>query len=90
MDAPAGEPPAFAQPEALTSALGDALHPLYLADEHDVLARLREQARLPEAQRAAVQAQALQLVLGVRTTRSRGGGLDALLRQYHLGFLPPA
>ncbi|HEV2702150.1 MAG TPA: L-glutamate gamma-semialdehyde dehydrogenase [Steroidobacteraceae bacterium] len=69
---------------ALTSAVGDALNPLFLAPEEETLRRLCDHARLPPAQSLAVQHQALQLVQGVRAARSRGGGLDALLRQYHL------
>ena len=57
----------------------------YLAAEEQAVRRLCELARLPDGrQRAAVQQQALQLVLGVRAARSRGSGLDALLREYHL------
>ena len=70
--------------EALACAVGDALNPQYLAVEEEAVRRLSERARLPPAQSAAVQEQALQLVVGVRAARSRGGGLDALLRQYHL------
>jgi RHH-type proline utilization regulon transcriptional repressor/proline dehydrogenase/delta 1-pyrroline-5-carboxylate dehydrogenase len=74
----------FAATEDLTSALGAALNPQFLASEEEAVRRLRELARLPHAQQIAVQERALQLVLGVRAARSRGGGLDALLRQYHL------
>src|ERR1700733_4443026 len=70
--------------EDLTSAVGAAVNPDYLAPEDAALRRLCDLARLPPAQQAAVQAQALRLVLGVRGARSGGGGLDALLRQYHL------
>jgi len=69
---------------ALTSVVGAAVNPDYLAPEDAALRRLCDLARLPPAQQAAVQAHALQLVLGVRGARSGGGGLDALLRQYHL------
>jgi RHH-type transcriptional regulator, proline utilization regulon repressor / proline dehydrogenase / delta 1-pyrroline-5-carboxylate dehydrogenase len=74
----------FAAPEDLTSAVGAAVNPDYLAPEEAALRRLCDLARLPPAQQADVQAQALQLVRGVRGARSGGGGLDALLRQYHL------
>src|SRR5580658_7358643 len=85
MDAPAPPDPRFsAAAEALTSAVGDAVNPQFLAPEEEAVRRLRDLARLPHAQQIAVQERALQLVLGVRAARSRGGGLDALLRQYHL------
>jgi RHH-type transcriptional regulator, proline utilization regulon repressor / proline dehydrogenase / delta 1-pyrroline-5-carboxylate dehydrogenase len=85
MDAPRPvEPRFFAATEAPASAVGAALNLQYLAPEEDALRRLCDLARLPDPQRAAVQEQALQLVLGVRATHSRSGGLDALLRQYHL------
>jgi RHH-type transcriptional regulator, proline utilization regulon repressor / proline dehydrogenase / delta 1-pyrroline-5-carboxylate dehydrogenase len=74
----------FGATEDLTSAVGAAVNPDYLAPEDAALRRLCDLARLPPAQQAAVQAHALQLVLGVRGARSGGGGLDALLRQYHL------
>jgi RHH-type transcriptional regulator, proline utilization regulon repressor / proline dehydrogenase / delta 1-pyrroline-5-carboxylate dehydrogenase len=74
----------FAATEDLTSALGAALNPPFLAPEEQAVRRLRDLARLPHAQQIAVQERALQLVQGVRAARSRGGGLDALLRQYHL------
>jgi RHH-type transcriptional regulator, proline utilization regulon repressor / proline dehydrogenase / delta 1-pyrroline-5-carboxylate dehydrogenase len=85
MDAP---PPVegrvFATAEGLTSAVGAALNPQYLAPEEDVLRRLCDLARLPGGQQAVVQERALQLVLSVRAARSQHKGLDALLRQYHL------
>ena len=85
MDAP---PPfergSFAAPEGLISAVGAAVNPDFLAAEDAVLRRLSDLARLPPAQHSAVQAQALQLVLGVRGARSGSSGIDALLRQYHL------
>jgi RHH-type proline utilization regulon transcriptional repressor/proline dehydrogenase/delta 1-pyrroline-5-carboxylate dehydrogenase len=85
MDAPAPPDPRFsAAAEALTSAVGDAVNPQFLAPEEEAVRRLCDHARLPQAQCLAVQERARQLVLGVRAARSRGGGLDALLRQYHL------
>jgi RHH-type proline utilization regulon transcriptional repressor/proline dehydrogenase/delta 1-pyrroline-5-carboxylate dehydrogenase len=74
----------FAVTEVPTSAVGEYVNPQYLAPEDDALRRLCTLARLPQAQLNAVQAHALQLVLAVRGARSRGGGLDALLREYHL------
>ncbi len=85
MDAPPPvEPHPFATPEGLTSAVGAALNPQFLAAEDEALRRLCDLARLAPTEGEAVQAQALRLVLGVRAARSRGSGLDALLRQYHL------
>ena len=80
---PLADGAAFAAPEDLVSAVGADINPHYLAAEETTLRRLCDRARLPPAQQAQVQAHALQLVEGVRSTRS-GGGLDALLRQYHL------
>ncbi len=74
----------FAGPEALASGLGAALSADFLAPEERVVRRLCDLARLPEGARAAVQERALQLVRGVRAAHSRGSGLDALLREYHL------
>jgi RHH-type proline utilization regulon transcriptional repressor/proline dehydrogenase/delta 1-pyrroline-5-carboxylate dehydrogenase len=85
MDArPPVDSDAFATPEACASGVGDALNAQYLAPEEDGLRYLCERARLPPEQREAVQDRALRLVLGVRGARARGGGLDALLHQYHL------
>ncbi len=85
MDVPAPPEPRFvAAAQGLSSAVGDALNPQFLAEEEPAVRQLCDLARLPQAQRAAVQARALQLVLGVRAARGRGGGLDALLQQYHL------
>jgi RHH-type transcriptional regulator, proline utilization regulon repressor / proline dehydrogenase / delta 1-pyrroline-5-carboxylate dehydrogenase len=47
--------------------------------------RLANLARLEPAERAAVRERALRLVEEVRRERRSGGGLDALLREYHLG-----
>jgi RHH-type transcriptional regulator, proline utilization regulon repressor / proline dehydrogenase / delta 1-pyrroline-5-carboxylate dehydrogenase len=74
----------FAAPEGLTSAVGAAVNPDFLAPEDAALPRLSDLARLPPVQHSAVQAHALQLVLGVRGARSGSSGIDALLRQYHL------
>ena len=81
---PPVEPRLFTAPEALASAVGAALNPQYLAPEEAALQRLCDLARLPQVARDAVQARALQLVLGVRAARSGGSGLDALLLQYNL------
>jgi RHH-type proline utilization regulon transcriptional repressor/proline dehydrogenase/delta 1-pyrroline-5-carboxylate dehydrogenase len=85
MDAPAPPDRRFSSAaEGLTSVVGDALNSQFLAPEEEAVRRLCERARLPQSQRVAVQERALQLVLGVRAASSRGSGLDALLRQYHL------
>jgi RHH-type proline utilization regulon transcriptional repressor/proline dehydrogenase/delta 1-pyrroline-5-carboxylate dehydrogenase len=81
---PSASSPFPATAEALTSAVGAALNPDYLAPEDAALRRLCDLARLPPTQQAAVQAHALQLVQGVRAARCGGGGLDALLQEYHL------
>ena len=69
---------------ALDSPIGRAVNGSYLAGEETVVRRLSGGARLDPAQRAAVQERALRLVEAVRAARPSGGGLDALLRQYHL------
>ncbi len=85
MDPPAlPEAHVFLSGEVLTSPEGNALNPQYLAPEEPALRHLCDLARLPATQQPAVQERALQLVLGVRAARSRGHGLDALLREYHL------
>ncbi len=85
MDARApADPRIFAAAEVLTCAAGEFVNPHYLTPDDTALRRLCDLARLPQAQAEAVQARALQLVLGVRAARVRGGGLDALLQEYHL------
>ena len=84
MGPPPFEPGVFAATEALSSAVGAAVNPQFLAAEDGAVRRLCDLARLPQATCSAVQAQALQLVAAVRAQRARGGGLDALLQQYHL------
>jgi RHH-type proline utilization regulon transcriptional repressor/proline dehydrogenase/delta 1-pyrroline-5-carboxylate dehydrogenase len=84
MDLPPLEPGVFAATETLNSAVGDAVNAQFLAAEDGAVRRLCDLARLPPATCSAVQEQALQLVAGVRARRARGGGLDALLQQYHL------
>jgi RHH-type transcriptional regulator, proline utilization regulon repressor / proline dehydrogenase / delta 1-pyrroline-5-carboxylate dehydrogenase len=58
---------------------------LYLSPEEPVVRRLADLARLDPGQGAAVRERALQLVEEVRSTRVSGSGLDAFLREYHLG-----
>jgi RHH-type proline utilization regulon transcriptional repressor/proline dehydrogenase/delta 1-pyrroline-5-carboxylate dehydrogenase len=69
---------------ALDGSIGRAINGSYLAAEETVVRRLSSAARLDPGQRAAVQERALRLVETVRAARPSGGGLDALLRQYHL------
>ena len=85
MDAQApAERRVFAVTDVPSSAVGESVNPQYLAPEDDALRRLCDLARLPRAKLDVVQTLALQLVLEVRGAGSRGGGLDALLREYHL------
>ncbi|HTV80844.1 MAG TPA: L-glutamate gamma-semialdehyde dehydrogenase [Steroidobacteraceae bacterium] len=85
MDGPLpSEAAGFSAAEEAPSAVGVALNSQYLAPEEATLRRLCDLARLPPADRAAVQARALALVQGVRAGRSGASGLDSLLRQYHL------
>jgi RHH-type proline utilization regulon transcriptional repressor/proline dehydrogenase/delta 1-pyrroline-5-carboxylate dehydrogenase len=70
---------------ALDSAAADAIDADYLAEEEAIVRRLADRARLEVSERDAVERQALHLVEAVRGARPSGGGLDALLREYHLG-----
>ena len=70
--------------EELDSAVGRAINAQYLASEESVVRRLADRARLEPSRRAAIQERALRLVDAVRESRPSGGGLDALLREYHL------
>jgi RHH-type proline utilization regulon transcriptional repressor/proline dehydrogenase/delta 1-pyrroline-5-carboxylate dehydrogenase len=73
-----------ADSRTLESAAGAAIDPDYLIAEETAVRRLVDRARLEAGQQAAVQERALRLVETVRAARPSGGGLDALLRQYHL------
>jgi citrate lyase gamma subunit len=67
MDVPAPPDPGFlAAAQALTAPLGAAVNAQFLAPEEAAVRQLCDRARLPQAQSAAVQARALQLVLGAR------------------------
>jgi RHH-type transcriptional regulator, proline utilization regulon repressor / proline dehydrogenase / delta 1-pyrroline-5-carboxylate dehydrogenase len=70
---------------ALDSSVGAAINGLYLAPETDVVRGLADRARLAPERRDAVQHRALALVSAVREAKPAGSGLDAFLRQYHLG-----
>jgi RHH-type proline utilization regulon transcriptional repressor/proline dehydrogenase/delta 1-pyrroline-5-carboxylate dehydrogenase len=69
---------------ALRSEAGAAVNASYLAPEEAVVRRLAAEARLEPAARESVQERATRWVDAVRATRPSGGGLDALLREYHL------
>jgi len=69
---------------SLSSAIGVVIDAKYLAAEEAVVRGLADEARLEAQARAAVQERALRLVESVRAERVSGGGLDALLREYHL------
>jgi RHH-type proline utilization regulon transcriptional repressor/proline dehydrogenase/delta 1-pyrroline-5-carboxylate dehydrogenase len=73
-----------ADSRTLESVAGAAINPDYLIAEETAVRRLADHTRLEPTQRAAVQERALRLVETVRAARPSGGGLDALLRQYHL------
>ena len=69
----------------LDSSVGAAINPLYLAPETNVVRALADRARLAPDRRQAVQERALALVDAVRNAKQSGSGIDAFLRQYHLG-----
>jgi RHH-type transcriptional regulator, proline utilization regulon repressor / proline dehydrogenase / delta 1-pyrroline-5-carboxylate dehydrogenase len=75
---------AFVAEGSLESPLGAAVDADYLSAEEPVVRRLADLARLDPPQRSAVNERALRLVEAVRAARPSGGGLDALLREYHL------
>ncbi|MFP5373701.1 MAG: proline dehydrogenase family protein, partial [Gammaproteobacteria bacterium] len=89
--APSG-PPRSLLPEAIAPELPPPPRPLRAAitadwapDEAAHLARLLAQARLPDADRAAVQAAAADLVRRVRARAADQGAIEAFMRQYDLG-----
>jgi RHH-type transcriptional regulator, proline utilization regulon repressor / proline dehydrogenase / delta 1-pyrroline-5-carboxylate dehydrogenase len=69
----------------LDTPVGAAINDLYLAAETNVVRALADRARLAPERRQAVQRQAMALVKAVRGAKPSGSGLDAFLRQYHLG-----
>ncbi|MBN8799983.1 MAG: proline dehydrogenase family protein, partial [Stenotrophomonas nitritireducens] len=71
-------PPA---PAALRQAITDA----WLKDEASHVRELLEQARLPAAEQAQVQATAADLVRRVRARAKDQGAIEAFMRQYDLG-----
>src|SRR5687768_5152611 len=70
---------------SLDTAIGAAINGRYLAPETEVVRGLANLARLPQDRRDAVQRRALTLVDAVRGAKPSGSGLDAFLREYHLG-----
>ncbi len=56
-----------------------------MSPEEPIVRRLAELARLDPSQAESVRDRALHLVEAVRASRVSGGGLDAFLREYHLG-----
>ena len=74
-----------AEGASLDSGVGAAINERYLAPETEVVRSLADLARLPPERREAVQRRALMLVNAVRGAKPSGSGLDAFLREYHLG-----
>jgi len=70
---------------SLDSDVGAAINWRYLASETEIVRSLADLARLPPERREAVQRRALALVNAVRGAKPSGSGLDAFLREYHLG-----
>jgi RHH-type transcriptional regulator, proline utilization regulon repressor / proline dehydrogenase / delta 1-pyrroline-5-carboxylate dehydrogenase len=70
---------------SLESPVGRAINGDFLSPEEPIVRRLADLARLEPARRTAVRDRALRLVEDVRGARRSSGGLDALLREYHLG-----
>jgi RHH-type proline utilization regulon transcriptional repressor/proline dehydrogenase/delta 1-pyrroline-5-carboxylate dehydrogenase len=70
---------------SLDTPVGAAINERYLAPETELVRSLAELARLPADRRDAVQRRALSLVNAVRGAKPAGSGLDAFLREYHLG-----
>ncbi len=70
---------------SLETEIGKAINERYLAPETPVVRSLADLARLPPERREAVQRRALALVNAVRGAKPSGSGLDAFLREYHLG-----
>jgi RHH-type proline utilization regulon transcriptional repressor/proline dehydrogenase/delta 1-pyrroline-5-carboxylate dehydrogenase len=74
-----------AEREGLITPVGSAINALYLAPESELVRTLAERARLAPERREAVQRRALALVNAVREAKPSGSGIDAFLREYHLG-----
>ncbi|MDG2523754.1 bifunctional proline dehydrogenase/L-glutamate gamma-semialdehyde dehydrogenase PutA [Stenotrophomonas sp. HITSZ_GD] len=89
-DTAAGGPPpspSLLSPELppAPSALRAAVTAAWLKDETEHVRELLEQARLPAAEQAKVQALAADLVSRVRARAQDQGAIEAFMRQYDLG-----
>jgi RHH-type transcriptional regulator, proline utilization regulon repressor / proline dehydrogenase / delta 1-pyrroline-5-carboxylate dehydrogenase len=83
---PTGDQVVFAGDEGpLRRSIAGRINDHYLAPEADLVRRLLDKARLAPVPRASVQEHARALVEAVRSGAGSGAGLDAFLRQYHLG-----
>jgi RHH-type transcriptional regulator, proline utilization regulon repressor / proline dehydrogenase / delta 1-pyrroline-5-carboxylate dehydrogenase len=74
-----------AEGESLQTPVGIAINSRYLAPEAEVIPPLLARAQLGSQLSQAVQHRALALVEAVRTSAAGGVGIDAFLREYHLG-----
>ena len=79
--------PAFVtpSPNPLITPVGAAANPLFLAPETGLVRQLAADARLDPAATERVQQRARALITHVRASASKPTGLDAFLREYHLG-----
>jgi RHH-type proline utilization regulon transcriptional repressor/proline dehydrogenase/delta 1-pyrroline-5-carboxylate dehydrogenase len=71
--------------ERLLVSIGKSINDSYLGPETELVRGLIELARLTQGSHANVQQHARALVEAVRAAPPANGGLDAFLRQYHLG-----
>lgn len=83
---PGGAGDALISPELPPAPTGPraAITTAWVRDETAQVRRLLEQARLPEADRAAIQATATDLVARVRRRAKDQGAIEAFMRQYDL------
>ncbi|QNH11076.1 bifunctional proline dehydrogenase/L-glutamate gamma-semialdehyde dehydrogenase PutA [Xanthomonas sp. SI] len=84
---PSASPSPLLTPELppASHALRAAITAAWLKDEADHVRELLEQARLPAADQAKVQALAADLVTRVRARAQNQGAIEAFMRQYDLG-----
>ncbi|UKE51222.1 bifunctional proline dehydrogenase/L-glutamate gamma-semialdehyde dehydrogenase PutA [Xanthomonas translucens] len=84
---PSASPSPLLAPELLPApqALRAAITAAWLKDEAEHVRELLEQARLPAADQAKVQALAADLVTRVRARAQDQGAIEAFMRQYDLG-----
>jgi RHH-type proline utilization regulon transcriptional repressor/proline dehydrogenase/delta 1-pyrroline-5-carboxylate dehydrogenase len=73
-----------ADESAFDSRPGTAINRNFLADEAKVVSELLALARLPPAERAAVQREAAALVTAARSRRAGKTGIESFLQQYSL------